>query len=452
MNGGGKFLLAAASFAAAGCAAAPDGVEVREIGGAGAKLRAADDPLAAAKGQLALGNVGLALEGFRKAARERPDSAEAVAGMAACYEAMGRLDLAEAKYEAALALAPRNPALLSALAGVLDRLGRTSAAAGVRGEIAQLNSAAAALEQVPADDVAEAPALPPAASITVALPPAQLTAPAVVALSGSGHAERLRSRTELAASPIAIRQEAPAPAQEVTVKLPAPRLAERAGISLASAPLAVRGGSLEPQVGMTVDLSRALPAARLGDPAGVSLRAHPLAVRGTSFGQQAKLAVDLSGDLPAPRLGERSAVDLQSKRAPRLERMSLGEVALLTGSGPVWRGQVVERTPQKLTVRWVPLATAAARPNIRLLNAARWQGLAARNRSYLFDRGWRRIQIGDARQTRERSLVLYPAARVAMGRRLAAQFGCRAQPVKGTDEFLVLLGRDAALRPAKLRG
>lgn len=113
MNGGVKQLLVMASFAAAGCAAAPDQVEVRPIGGPGTKLRAADDPLAAAKGQFAIGNVGLALEGFRKAARENPNSAEALAGMAACYETMGRDDLAEAKYEAALALAPRNATLLA---------------------------------------------------------------------------------------------------------------------------------------------------------------------------------------------------------------------------------------------------------------------------------------------------------------------------------------------------
>jgi hypothetical protein len=37
MNGGVKQLLVMASFAAAGCAAAPDQVEVRPIGGAGAK-------------------------------------------------------------------------------------------------------------------------------------------------------------------------------------------------------------------------------------------------------------------------------------------------------------------------------------------------------------------------------------------------------------------------------
>jgi hypothetical protein len=138
---------------------------------------------------------------------------------------------------------------------------------------------------------------------------------------------------------------------------------------------------------------------------------------------------------------------------PRLERLSLGEVALLTTTAPVWRAKVVAATPQKLTVRWVSLNTASARPNIRLLNAARTQGLAARNREYLLDRGWRKIEIADASDVRDRSLVLYPAARAAVGRSLAAQFGFRAQATTTSDVFVVFLGRDAAaLKAASAKG
>jgi hypothetical protein len=214
----------------------------------------------------------------------------------------------------------------------------------------------------------------------------------------------------------------------------------------------MRRSDLGQQVRMTVDLSRDVPAPRLGDRASVSLRTLPLPLRSGTLDRHARMNVDLTSDIPTPRMGERTAVNLPADRAPRLERLSLGEVALLTGSGPVWRGQVVARTPQKLTVRWVPLTTAATRPNIRLLNAARWQGLAARSRSYLFDRGWRRIEIGDASQARDETLVLYPAAHAVIGRRLAAQFGCRSRPVQGGEVFLVLLGRDSRLRPVPLRG
>jgi hypothetical protein len=133
--------------------------------------------------------------------------------------------------------------------------------------------------------------------------------------------------------------------------------------------------------------------------------------------------------------------------------LSFGEVALVTVQAPVWRGQVVSRSPQSVTVRWVPLQMASARPNIRLLNAARRQGLAARSRDYLLGRGWRKIEIGDAGELREQSVVFYPAARQALGRSLAAQFGFRARPSDNGNVLVILLGRDAAgARAMQTRG
>jgi len=132
MNGGKKPWLVALSFAAAGCASTPNTVEVRPIADPGSKMRAGSDSLADAKGQLALGNVGLALEGFRKASRNEPNNAEAFAGMAACYELMRRYDLAQSNYEAALALAPRNADLLAKLARPPLRLTSSPASAPLR--------------------------------------------------------------------------------------------------------------------------------------------------------------------------------------------------------------------------------------------------------------------------------------------------------------------------------
>jgi tetratricopeptide (TPR) repeat protein len=339
MNGGVKSLLVVASLAAASCSAAPGEVKIRPIADPASKMRPGDDRLADAKAQLALGNVGLALEGFRRGSREAPDSAEAFAGMAACYDAMGRYDLAQSNYEAALALAPRNAALLTALAGSLDRQGKRDAAAEVRNEVALLNAAAAALDQTQAEPDQASASADAAPSVTVALPPAR---------------------------------------------------------PIASAPVA--------------------PAA------------------------------------PAMKISDIVAeVNLGADGEPRLERLSLGEVALVTDRGPIWRGQVVSRSARSVTVRWVPLTTASARPNIRLLNAARQQGLAARTREYLLGRGWRKIEIGDSTEIRGESIVLYPAARRVTGRSLAAQFGFRARAVEKGDVFVVLLGRDAA-RPSQTRG
>jgi tetratricopeptide (TPR) repeat protein len=85
-----------------------------------------------------VGSVGLALEAFRKAWRENPDSAEALAGMAVCYDQMGRFDLSQRSYEAALALAPSDPRLLALYAGSLELRGDHDRALAVRREAAMV--------------------------------------------------------------------------------------------------------------------------------------------------------------------------------------------------------------------------------------------------------------------------------------------------------------------------
>jgi hypothetical protein len=443
MNGGIKISLAVAGFAAAGCAAAPNGVEIRPIADPVSKLRPGADRLADAKGQLAIGNVGLALEAFRSVARLYPDNADAYIGMAACYESMRRYDLAQSKYEAALALDPRNPALLARLAGALDQQGKATDAAEVRGEIAALQSASAVLDQAQAEP---APAsLAPAQTVSVVLP--RSTAP----------------------SPV------PAPALPAPAAPQNPELALANGLAEPNGKLTAGQLAAESKIEIAADLMRRMNGAPLRDAAPFIVQpAEPIAPRTRE--QLAPSPVNMVAELvrrmnaaplrdaapmiapPAPPAVVAARMEKPAARssdgvAPRLERLSLGEVALLTGSGPVWRGQVVAATPQKLTVRWVPLNTASARPNIRLFNAARLQGLAARNRDYLLNRGWRKIEIADASGIRERSLVLYPAGRPLLGRSLAAQFGFRAQPTTTSDVFVVFLGRDAAgSRMAALRG
>src|SRR6185503_21242823 len=149
MRGGARFPCFAACLAAAGCAAEGE-LTIRPIADPSAKLRPGADRLADARAQLALGNVGLATEAFRKVIREQPDNVDAYAGLAACYDAMGRYDLARQNYEAALALAPRSPALLDALAVTLDKQGLREEAAQVRAEVADLAAASAALDQAEA--------------------------------------------------------------------------------------------------------------------------------------------------------------------------------------------------------------------------------------------------------------------------------------------------------------
>jgi len=110
----------------------------------------------------------------------------------------------------------------------------------------------------------------------------------------------------------------------------------------------------------------------------------------------------------------------------RLERISLGEIALVTSGTP----------------SWFKLPAAIPAQSVRLLNAARRQGLAARHRQQLEGAGWRSIAIGDAPRTRQSSLVLYPTGQGTEARRLAADLRIAAIRPEARADILVLLGRD----------
>src|SRR5437868_14264096 len=104
MRGGTKTLLITACASMAACAANTGKLEVRAIADPAAKLRNGAGDVSHANALLAFGSTGLALEEFRKIAREQPTNADAMAGIAACYVIRGRYDVAESRYEAALAL------------------------------------------------------------------------------------------------------------------------------------------------------------------------------------------------------------------------------------------------------------------------------------------------------------------------------------------------------------
>jgi tetratricopeptide (TPR) repeat protein len=87
-----------------------------------------------ARAHFALGNVALAAEGFRRALREDPASVDALNGLAACYDRMGRFDLSRTYYEKALALAPGDARLYVNLALSLDLQDKVDEAAALRRE------------------------------------------------------------------------------------------------------------------------------------------------------------------------------------------------------------------------------------------------------------------------------------------------------------------------------
>ncbi len=77
------------------------------------------------------------------AAREDPNSIDALTGIAICYDQMGRYDLSRRNYETALALAPADVSLLGAFAASLQLQGLTAEALSVRQEIAARTAASA---------------------------------------------------------------------------------------------------------------------------------------------------------------------------------------------------------------------------------------------------------------------------------------------------------------------
>jgi hypothetical protein len=437
MNGGVKTTLLISCLTVVGCTSGTSNVEVRGIPNPGAELTRGGNAVAAARGQLMLGSVGLALEGFRKAQRDNPYDPAALQGIGDCYSAMGRFDLAQSNYEAALALAPRDPKLLMGVALIYGRQGKTA-----RAMIARTQALAARAEQTAAQGAAPATvkpvkvaaARPAAAEQTVSIP-----RPAVGSITVELPVARPAGHLEAKAAPTPIPEFAPAPppmvaAPEPPAPAPITPFAERA------IQATVRS--------LTVELPAAKPArqleARAANPPMLQLEEYQ-----PPAGSSVTVPLPPARPAPLPRRADTN-VAMMDAVAPRLERLSRGEVALVTTDKPIWRSSANVRTASGTAVRWVALASASGRPNVRILNAARSQGLAASARTVLSDRGWRKVAIGDAPAVLRKSVVLYPKDRAVLGRRLAAQFGVTAQMAE-RDDVVLVLGRDAVDRIARPR-
>ena len=175
--------LALGSIAVASCSGSA--IEVRSIKQPLAEGRQpADSRVAEGNAQLALGNVGLAIEAYRKALREQPDSVDAMMGLATCYDRMGRSDLSRRHYEMALAVDPANTNVYSHFASSLEAQGQRDEAARVKTELAARVVAPEASREVPGSVPVLPP--PPAQSVTVALAPPRSLPVAVERPAGNG--------------------------------------------------------------------------------------------------------------------------------------------------------------------------------------------------------------------------------------------------------------------------
>lgn len=366
MKRGVILLTGAAMLLTVACAGQRPQLAIKAMPG---PISAATKPVplrvAEAQSHLALGNIALALESFRRALRDEPESVDALLGIATCYDRMARYDLARRNFEAALALEPRNPQLLGAMAASLERQGKRVQAEAIMSEIR---------------------------GIALALPDIQ---PATLALPN-------------AADPV--RQ----PLAQVAITSPI-------------APPAIFDAQAAPPRHQS--MARASVIMSLPPPREAAAVARPA---------DATAAQTVA---PKPRTG------------PRLERLSPGEVALVTSHQPQFAVRMVERTQRSTTLRFLPLkAAVASRPGpIRLLNAARYPKLAANAREMLAERGWRGLAIGDAPSVRRTSLILYPQAHRATAERLAAQFGYSVDRRVSGNAIVVLLGRDAVGQRARAK-
>lgn len=286
-------LLAAALLCtAAGCATPR--LDIREVGGAHVRKSGETASGRAALGlsQLALGNVGLAVESFRRALREDPRSHQAMLGLAECYLQMGKPSLARRSLEQALALRPDVPELYRALAAAAEGEGKPSEAAQLRKE-AELRSA------------------PPVAAPAMAAETAPVSAP--------------------------------------------------------------------PESTVTVDLTL-----------------EPLRDEG-----------------------------------PRLVRLSMGEVALVTKGGSPF-----DRLPRR--------ADPTIHAPLRILNAARVQGIAAGTRKILLSKGLAPASIGDWIERKERSELRFGRSDAARARIIAASLPFEVRMVERAGPIVLLVGRNAA--------
>lgn len=491
MNGGIKTALLLSGVALAGCSTANEGLKVRPIANPSAAL-SNGDALAVARGQFMLGNVGLALEGFRKAQRANPNDPDVMAGIGDCYAAMGRFDLAESSYEVALSFAPRDHVLLLGLASVIERAGDLKRGADIRAEAArfqqidalmaaQARSRALAAAKA-ADDARQLASA--SASVTVKLPPAR---PAKPVRATAARAARVAAAVPAPVQHAIATPSAPAPAtsaRAARVASAAPAIAPALPAQPAVQPVAsarrvmaaavTSKPALEPVVNASgaavpvpparpvVQAATATPRAPAAPPAEVPIELALSAPRASM--PAAGLNVPLASSLPSfvpPQAPAQPAqasppvalpVKFAQAASPRLQRISQGEVALVTTVNVSWRPSMPVQTAVRKasavqtasadSIRWIPLRLSGARAGVLVLNAGRSQGLAASARGVLFGRGWRAVGIGNATAVRRTSVVFYPANRAALGRRLAAQFGVAAKLSEHQNVVLVL-GRDS---------
>jgi len=456
------------------------------------------DLVAEGRTNFALNNVALALEQFRRAVRLQPNNIDALNGIAACYDRLGRFDLSSTYYQQALALAPDNSKTLHNFQLSLTMQGRTDEAMALAREAARPRPQAPA---TPSGDTLVAAT--GSESVTVALPPLvnprqdqpriaeQVAAKRPVPADPAPAVPRLERQSLgevslVTASPVRQASTAKKMPAERVVRVTQAELVKQTSTSsewvFAEAP-ARPVTAAPPAASPAADLPAPRPnlgktAAKPSAPAAATPAAIPGPRKPTAQAPRVQLAsVATSNSAPVPAARPRpvtvpakpsaSAVSTalepgRSAPKPRLAKPVMPKPALPTPSVRLATAAVpsprasVQPIAASSAVR-IPKRkpTSAPAPRIRVLNAVGRKGLAGRYSRYLQTRGWAELKTADAARRRNVTVIVYPSGSRAQAAALARRLPFRtaiapARRGSGSD-LMLILGNDALAFDNRLR-
>ena len=431
----------------------------------------ADLLLTEARAQFRAGNHALAAGSFRRVLARSPESVEAFNGMAAAYDRLGRFDLARRYYEEGLALAPHDRGLRTNYAAALRAHGleREAGLVDLPASVEQA-SAPSPVEQALAlaSETLVAVAPPPRATVPVNPGSVTIMLPEPVPTPLPPAQPPLQAMLARVSTDIVLPEPARVTARSLSVPVPVQTanratnivLPEPTSASARSTPIPVQGT----HASATILLPEPAPApVRVSTPSVPSAAvqfARPSATNGSAKPAAApvRAAPTTTRSVPVQTAREAATIVLpppRAERVPRLERSSLGEVALITRPTapertaslmPISRVRAIGQQAAALT-RTAP-GTSIQRPAIvelRILNGVGRRGQAGRMGDHLRGLGWAQVSAGDAIRRPARSFILAAPVQVAAARRLASQLPFRpaVMTTARSGPIRLVLGADA---------
>ncbi|MCM8557956.1 hypothetical protein [Sphingomicrobium sediminis] len=416
-------------------ACASPGVEVRAIDrGVSSADLAVSDRLAEAEGHLRLGNVGLAIESYRKALRSQPDSVAAHRGLAAAYDRMGRFDLSGNHYENALALAPQEADLYRAFAASKQRQGKMDAARSLYAEADAREAGMIASEEL---EVAVAAATaPPAPYNPTPVAKTALEIPTGEIARGQTVTAKLAAPTPLAPRPYApppVPRDEDAPAfaaLRMENNSNAPTRLERlnAGeVMLRVTPAPVMAQAAPQRDAAVAEAFRAPPVPRPDYRPPVITLANTAAPIDLS-GRERESQIEMLAPLP---MAARVSVEVPS------------DVPASTISAPPVR-LVAPRVPRPPVQLLMAMESSVAPSNVTApAPIAAAMSLTERAHDMALQCGIDDLDLHDATEHRSLTVILYPAGEEAAAGLMAARLGVRAIVQRGpVARLTVHLGGD----------